>query len=145
MSADDKLDILKEMAVLIGRAVLQGEQRTQFERLCVRYEELASKPKSVPKRPAKTTQQKDPLPDIYAEYNSRSQDDFLHWASTLKIAVLKQLVKEGQFDPAGRSAKWRKADKFGELIYQQLQSRAGRGDGFGRIVSGMTIGTRKSF
>jgi hypothetical protein len=133
MSADDKLNLLKEMITLVGEAILQGEQRLQFEVLSARYEELSHKLGST-KRAAATAQKTEPLPDIYTEYKSRERDEFMRWIAMFEIPILKQIVKKEQFDPAKRAARWRKAEKFGELIYEQLEVRAHRGEGFGRVA-----------
>jgi hypothetical protein len=132
MSADDKLDILKEMIALVGSAVLQGDHLLQFQSLCGRYDEIASKPAPA-KRTAKAKAPETPLPDIYEPFNAQQRSEFIDWAAALGIPILKRIVKAEQFDPAGRSQKWRKAEKFAELIYEQLESRTGRGSGFGRI------------
>jgi len=132
MSADDKLDILKEMIALVGEAVLQGEQRAQLQALCSRFDEVASRPKT-PKRSPKKKEPETPLPDVHAAFDSQSRDDFLKWAAALGVPTLKRIVKAEQFDAAGRSVNWRKAERFAELAYEQLESRTGRGAGFGRI------------
>lgn len=135
MPSDDKLDMLKEMIALVGEAVLQGDQRAQLHALCARYEEVASKPKPAAKR-SKAPKAIEPLPDVHAEFNARTREEFVRWASVLEIATLKRIVKVEQFDPVGRAAKWRKPEKFAELIHEQLEVRVERGGGFGRAAHG---------
>lgn len=134
MSADDKLDILKEMIALVGEAVLHGEQRAQLQALCARFDEVAARPKAASKRAPQKKEPDEPLPDVYEAYDSQAREDFLAWAAALGLPTLKRLVKTQQFDAAGRSKSWRKAEKFAVLIYEQLESRTGRGAGFGRIA-----------
>jgi hypothetical protein len=135
MSADDKLNILKDMIALIGEAVLDAERRAQFQTLVARFDEVASKPKRVSKRTSKSSYS-GVVPDIHAEFASRSREDFLAWVSTFDLPLLKHIVKVEQFDPSSRSRSWRKSEKFADLIVEQLDSRATRGLGIGRVVSG---------
>lgn len=136
MSADDKLNLLKDMMALIGDAVLEGQPREQFHALVARFEELSAKPKAATKRATKASAYAGPVPDIHAEFSSRSRQDFLAWASSLELPLLKHIVKTEQFDPSGRSRSWRKGEKFAELIAEQMETRGARGLGIARAVSG---------
>jgi hypothetical protein len=133
MSTDDKLDILKEMIALVGGAVLRGEQLALLQMLCARFDEAAARPKAASKRSSQKIEPDEPLPDVYEAYASQAREEFLAWSAALGLPTLKRLVKTQQFDAAGRSRSWKKAEKFAELIYEQLQSRTSRGDGFRRV------------
>ncbi len=132
MPADDKLDILRDMLLLIGEAVLPPEKLAQLSEMSARYEQL--KATSGRRSRAASPKPAVPIPDVYAEYRQLAPEEFTRWASGLEIAVLKQIVKAHQFDPAGLSARWRKSEKFAELIHEQLVARSTRGEGFARVI-----------
>ncbi|MGD9966892.1 MAG: hypothetical protein AB7T59_10250 [Hyphomonadaceae bacterium] len=133
MSTDDKLAVLKDMIALIGESVLEGEQRQRFAALVAQFDALAAKPKTTKRQPKPFD---GAVPDVRAELAARQRADFIAWASALDLRLLKHIIKTEQLDPSGRSKSWRKAERFAELIHDQLTLRNERGSAFGRVAGG---------
>jgi hypothetical protein len=136
MSSDDKLDILKQMIVIIGSVVLKDAAKlAEFHNLCAHYDEVSARAVVSARRRAKIKESEEPLPNVHEAFDTQTRHDFMAWAVALDLAMLKRIVKAEQFDPAGRARNWRKPEKFAELIYNQLESRADRGAGFQRVIA----------
>ena len=73
----------------------------------------------------------DHLPDLFAEAQSRSPEEFEHWLAVLEIPVLKALVRKHDLAPVKRIQKWREPEKFAKLIADQIRARMQRGRGSG--------------
>ncbi|HNQ90199.1 MAG TPA: hypothetical protein PKM73_16405 [Verrucomicrobiota bacterium] len=72
----------------------------------------------------------DEVPDVYAEYQQKGEEEFRFWLRGLSVAVLKGIVKANGFDPGKVSRPWTEPDKFVGLITEQLKARLSRGAAF---------------
>lgn len=83
------------------------------------------------------------VPDVYAEYQQKGEEEFRFWLRGLRREVLKGIVKANGFDPGKVSRQWTEPEKFTELITEQLKARLNRGSGFmtRKGESGGTAGT----
>jgi hypothetical protein len=70
------------------------------------------------------------VPDVYAEYQQKGEEEFRFWLRGLSVAVLKGIVKANGFDPGKVSRPWTEPDKFVGLITEQLKARLNRGSAF---------------
>lgn len=70
------------------------------------------------------------VPDVYAEYQQKGEDEFRLWLRELSVPVLKGIVKVNGFDPGKVTRKWTNPDKFVELIADQVKARLNRGSAF---------------
>lgn len=70
------------------------------------------------------------VPDVYAEYQQKGEEEFRLWLRGLSVAVLKGIVKANGFDPGKVSRPWTEPDKFVALITEQLKARLNRGAAF---------------
>jgi hypothetical protein len=70
------------------------------------------------------------VPDIFAAFQEKGEQEFRFWLRSLDLAALKAIVKKNGFDPAKASARWTEPDKFVALIEEQLIARLKRGSAF---------------
>src|SRR5437762_8421696 len=70
------------------------------------------------------------LPDIFAEWKARPQSDFILWLKDQPAVVLRAEIKAHEFDPTGRTRKWKDAEKLAHFIAEQVRNRAIRGSAF---------------
>jgi hypothetical protein len=70
------------------------------------------------------------LPDLHAERAARSEADFLLWLRELPITVLRSLIRSNEFDPTGRTGKWKEVEKLSSFIVDSLRARMARGSAF---------------
>lgn len=70
------------------------------------------------------------VPDVYAEFQRRGEDEFGFWLRSLDVLTLKNVVKVNGFDPVKASRKWTDPAKFVPLITEQVKARLRRGSGF---------------
>lgn len=70
------------------------------------------------------------VPDVYAGYQQRGEEEFRFWLRGLSVAALKGIVKANGFDPGKVSGRWTEPDKFVGLITEQLKARLNRGSAF---------------
>lgn len=72
----------------------------------------------------------DPLPDLYVEISTRGEVEFAAWLQELPIAILRDLVRLNDFDPVGRTSKWKESEKLSSFIVDSLRARMTRGSAF---------------
>ncbi len=91
---------------------------------------LAAVPKRVGSGRGKAKLTAEDVPDVYAEYQSRGEEEFRFWLRGLDVLILKGIVKVNGFDPSALSRKWADADKLVPLITERVKARLRRGSGF---------------
>jgi hypothetical protein len=91
---------------------------------------LAPLPKPTGKRTGKGTLTANDVPDVYAEYQSRGEDEFRFWLRGLDVLTLKGIVKVNGFDPSDVSRRWVEVEKFVPFVTGQVKARLRRGSGF---------------
>jgi hypothetical protein len=91
---------------------------------------LAPLPKRSGKRTGKGMLTAKDMPDVYAEYQSRGEDEFRFWLRGLDVVTLKGIVRVNGFDPSKVSRRWAEAEKFVPLVVEQVKARLRRGSGF---------------
>lgn len=126
MSHAQKLNrVLRDLVALLEEEA--GRNPAFAERLEKITAELPAKAvrKATPK-PKPTAS----VPDVLAELQARGLEEFRFWLRGLDLATLKAVVKANGFDPGKRSARWRDADKFIDLIAEQAEARLKRGTAF---------------
>jgi hypothetical protein len=74
------------------------------------------------------------VPDIYAERDIRSEDEFRLWLRDQSVPVLRAIIRKHDLDSARRTARWRDAEKLAAYIADRLQGRLERGSSFMREV-----------
>jgi hypothetical protein len=72
------------------------------------------------------------LPDIYAEWGARGEQEFRLWLRSVPLAVMRAVIKQHELDPSRRTLRWKEAEKVSEYIADQLQVRLSRGSKFMR-------------
>jgi hypothetical protein len=70
------------------------------------------------------------LPDIFAEWKARPQSDFILWLKDQPSVVLRAEIKAHEFDPTGRTRRWKDTEKLAHFIAEQMRTRATRGSAF---------------
>jgi hypothetical protein len=70
------------------------------------------------------------LPDLHAERAARGEAGLLLWLKELPITTLRSLVRSNDFDPTGRTSKWKEAEKLSSFIVDSLSARMARGSAF---------------
>ncbi|HRT64740.1 MAG TPA: hypothetical protein P5540_07910 [Candidatus Hydrogenedentes bacterium] len=70
------------------------------------------------------------LPDIYAEWKSRSETDFRLWLREQSVTDLHALIRTQDLDSTRRTSKWKEPEKLAEYITDCLRSRLSRGSAF---------------
>lgn len=70
------------------------------------------------------------IPDVFTEYETREEGDFINWLGAYELDVLKSIVKTNAFDSNGRSSKWKDKSKLTQLILEQIKVRLNRGSAF---------------
>jgi hypothetical protein len=74
--------------------------------------------------------QSPPVPDVFAEFDSKGKEQFSSWLHSLDLPTLKVIVKANGFDPGKKSSSWKEPDKFVPLIVEQVEARLKRGSAF---------------
>jgi hypothetical protein len=74
------------------------------------------------------------VPDIYAERDIHSEDDFRLWLRDQSVPVLRAIIRKHDLDSARRTARWRDAEKLVAYIADRFQGRLERGSSFMRGV-----------
>lgn len=72
------------------------------------------------------------IPDIYAEWHARGEEEFHLWLRDEPVEVLRALIREHELDPARRTVRWKEQEKLSAYIVDQLQVRLSRGSKFMR-------------
>jgi len=80
------------------------------------------KPAAKPSRESQT--------DIYAELNSRGEEEFRLWLRDQPITALRAVIRSQDLDPTKRTAKWKEARKIADYIVEALSARVSRGGTF---------------
>jgi hypothetical protein len=80
----------------------------------------------------KKPKQAEDVPDIYVEWNTRGDTEFLVWLKGQPIPILKAIIRVQDLDPTHKSTRWRKPEKFAEFIAEGLDKRLSRGSAFMR-------------
>jgi hypothetical protein len=70
------------------------------------------------------------IPDVFTEYETREEGDFINWLSAYELDVLKSIIKTNAFDSTRRSYKWKDKSKVTQLILEQIKARLNRGSAF---------------
>jgi hypothetical protein len=70
------------------------------------------------------------LPDLHAEHAARGEADLLLWLRDLPVSMLRSLIRANDFDPTGRTSKWKEAEKLATFIVDSLRARMTRGSAF---------------
>lgn len=70
------------------------------------------------------------VPDVFAEYQQKGEEEFRFWLRELPVVVLKSVIRANGFDPGKASRHWTEPDKFVGLIANQLKARLSRGSAF---------------
>jgi len=97
------------------------------ERLTQLIEDLGSKEKSSPpKRPNASGS----VPDVFALYQEKGDEEFRFWIRSLDLETLKRIVRANGFDPGKATRKWTDSDKYVVLIAEQTAARLRRGASF---------------
>jgi len=96
---------------------------------------LSAIPSRAPRRRRISPQEeRQSLPDVYAEFASRGDSEFQLWLRDQPLAVLRGLIRLHDLDPTRRTAKWKNdPEKFGTFITEKIRSRLARGSGFSRL------------
>ena len=72
------------------------------------------------------------LPDLYAEFSTLGEPDFLLWLRGLPVTTLRSLIRTNDFDPTRRTSKWKDTEKLATFIADSLRARMARGSAFMR-------------
>jgi hypothetical protein len=121
------------VALLRGLAELLAEEARRNPNFASQLELLLS---SLPRREVnqpklrKNTEEK--LPDLYAEWTTRGEAGLLLWLRECPLAVLRSLIRSNDFDPIGRTSKWKETEKLSSFIVDSLRARMTRGSAFMR-------------
>lgn len=113
--------LFKQLAELVAR---EAESNPAFAA------ELDAILAPLPKPTAKAKGKVHPVPDIFAEFEAKGEEEFSFWLRALDLATLKAIVKENGFDPSKTAHRWKEADKFVPLIVEQTVARLKRGSAF---------------
>jgi len=116
--------LLKQLAEVVAE---EAEQNPAFA------EKLDAILAPLPAAPANSKKSKLPTkaaPDVYAELQSRGEEEFRFWLAGLGVPTLKAIVKANGFDPTKQSNRWSEPDKFVPLILEQVRARLKRGSAF---------------
>jgi hypothetical protein len=70
------------------------------------------------------------LPDLHSEWSARGEVEFIAWLRELPIAILRALIRSNDFDPVGRTSKWKETEKLSSFIVDSLRARMARGSAF---------------
>ena len=70
------------------------------------------------------------LPDVYEEFTSRGEAEFLLWLQDKPIEVLRSIIRGHDFDAARRTSKWKDARRLSAFITEQIRARMARGSSF---------------
>lgn len=132
MHAAEKLTrLLRDLVALVEQ---EAETNPAFaERLAA---VLAPMPQRQPKRSSegqRETQSSKPaidVPDVFAAYSSKGEEEFGFWLRGLDIGTLRAIVKQNGFDPGKTARNWKEPDKFTALIQDQVGARLRRGSAF---------------
>jgi hypothetical protein len=88
--------------------------------------ELPSRPARQPRLPKITVT----IPDVFAIFQEKGEQEFAFWVRTLDIPTLKAVIRTNGFDPAKASQRWTDPDKFAALVIEQTGARMKRGSSF---------------
>jgi hypothetical protein len=116
--------ILRQLAELVAE---EAETNPAFA------EKLDAVLASIPAGAPKTGKSKAPaiqVPDVFAEYQARGDDEFRFWLRGLEVPTLRAIVKANGFDPGKQSVRWTEPEKFASLIADQLKAQLRRGSAF---------------
>jgi hypothetical protein len=118
--------IFRKVAELIGdEASRNPEFATKLEAIV--SELPAGRKTASKKKPAAIPAE---LPDVFAEWKTRQQSDFVLWLKDQPSVVLRAEIKVHELDPTGRTTKWKDPEKLAHFIAEQIRSRATRGSAF---------------
>lgn len=122
------------MHLLQGLVDLIGDEASRNPAFASRLETLLvsiSEPQ-VRVKGAKSPKVTVEVPDIYAEWQARGEQEFRLWLQDRPLEVLRALVKQHDLDPSRRTSKWKESEKLSGYIADQLQARLARGSKFMR-------------
>jgi hypothetical protein len=107
--------------------VAEAERNPQFAKEL--YHILGEVQQSA-RRKATATTDTGKVPDPFEAWSRLGPDDFNDWLQALSIEQLRAIVRENRFDTSRLSDKWKKREKFIELIAAAVASRSAHGDVF---------------
>lgn len=117
--------------ILRNLTTLIADEASRNSEFAIRLEAVLHEVPRAPKKgKSANAPSDDQLPDVFAEAQARSPDDYEHWLSELEIPVLKALVRKHDLDSSKRTQKWREPEKFAKLIADQIRARMQRGSAF---------------
>lgn len=96
-------------------------------RLAELLEESGNKERTTHAKPSATD---DPVPDVFALYQDKGDEEFRFSLRAFDLATLKRIVRANGFDPGKTTRKWTDPDKYVALIADQTAARLRRGSSF---------------
>jgi len=120
--------VLKDLAELVAE---EADRNPDFaNRLDMILREVAVANYGVSTKKVKSLDLDLDIPDVFTEYETREEGDFINWLSAYELDVLKSIIKTNAFDSTRRSYKWKDKSKVTQLILEQIKARLNRGSAF---------------
>ena len=120
------IKVLRDLANLLSE---ESEKNTEF---AIRLEtilteagiQIGRSKSSIPnKRNA-------PIIDVYNEWNARGESEFRLWLKDQPLAEIRLIIRQQDFDPTRKTAKWKESEKLSDFVVRCLNSRLSRGSAF---------------
>lgn len=97
--------------------------------LAAASEELSPR-NAVGKRGERPSRSSVEVPDVFAAFTEKGEEEFGFWLRGHDVATLRAIVKQNGFDPGKVTRNWKEPDKFNALIQEQVAARLRRGSAF---------------
>ena len=123
---NDNKDLKKKLKALTDLIIQQAEQNPEFGEAIT--EILGIKAKT--KKETATKKDSEPLPDPFVYFQENGEDKLRIWLENFDVSNLKAMVRQHRFDPSRLSDRWKKKQRFIDLITERVQSRVNQGDSF---------------
>jgi hypothetical protein len=124
------IKLFRDLVDLLGQ---ESARNPEFaERLQALLVPITERPNGVRTNRRVSTTSLLEMPDIYAEFRAKGEEEFRLWLRDKPLEVLRTLIKQHDLDPTRRTYKWKEREKLSAYIADQLQARLSRGSRFMR-------------